>query len=120
MSHDPKAVPWRELIRLMIEDIDRIQSFIGDMSKDDFVRDERTVFAVCYAFVRIGQAVLQLPESFRDRYPNVPWKEARHFRNFMVHVYMAVDPARLHDTAVSDLGRMRAALSGILASNGTP
>lgn len=90
------------------------------MSKEDFVRDERTVFVVCYAFVRIGQAVLQLPETLRDRYPDVPWKEARHFRNFMVHVYMAVDPARLHDTAVSDLGRMRNARSAILASNDNP
>jgi uncharacterized protein with HEPN domain len=92
---------WRELLQGMIDDIGRIRAFIGPMTRDEFIADERTVFAVCYAFVRLGEAVSRLPEEVRVRHPGVEWREVRQFRNFMIHVYHGVDPARLYDTAAT-------------------
>lgn len=54
------------------------------------------------------------PEEFRTAHPEVPWREARHFRNFMIPVYMAVDPIRLYETARSDLPLLRRSLSALL------
>ncbi len=107
---------WRKVIRLLIEDIDRIERFLEGLDQDRFINDERTVIAVCYAFVRIGQGVMQLPESIRAARPTVPWKEVRHFRNFMVHVYMAVDPLGLYETARKDLPGLRRVLQSVLDS----
>lgn len=94
---------WRERVRIMIEDIERIDRFIGDLDRDTFRISEQTVFAVCYAFVRLGEAVAHVPEDVVSGHPEVPWRDIRHFRNFMIHVYPAVDPARLFDTAKQDL-----------------
>jgi uncharacterized protein with HEPN domain len=33
-----------------------------------------------------------LRDDFSAAHPEVPWKDARHFRNFMIHLCMAVDP----------------------------
>lgn len=74
-------MPWRKVIRLLIEDIDRFERFLESPDQDRFINDERAVIAVCYAFVRIGQGVMRLPESIRAARPAVPWKEVRHFRN---------------------------------------
>ena len=91
----------------MLEDIDRIASFIGGLSRDEFIRDERAIFAVSYAFVRLGEAARHIPQDVVDANPSIEWREIRQFRNFMVHVYQAVDPARLHDTALTSLPPLR-------------
>lgn len=104
----------RDRLAGMVEDIDRIARFIDGRSRDEFVSDERTVFAVSYAFVRLGEAIQHLPESLLQQHPEVEWRDIRHFRNFMVHVYQAVDPARLYDTARSDLPWLRSKLEDVL------
>lgn len=87
----------------MLEDIERIRVFIGEHSREFLAADEKASFAVCCAFVRLGEAVGNIPEEVKSLNPQVDWASVRKFRNFMVHVYQAVDPARLHDTAVTDL-----------------
>ena len=80
------------------------------------MKDEKTVFAVCYAFVRLGEAAGRIPENFQKSHPEIEWREIRHFRSFMIHVYMAVDPLRVLETAKTDLPTLRARLGIILGS----
>lgn len=101
----------------MIEDIDRIARFIGDKTREDFVADEQAVFAVCYSFVRVGEAVHHVPEEVIAAHPEIEWRDIRHFRNFMIHVYHAVDPARLHDTATVSLPQLRPKLAALLGDS---
>lgn len=101
----------------MIEDIARIESFIGTLDRDAFINDQKSVFAVCYAFVRLGQAVEHIPDEAVDAHPEIEWRSIRHFRNFMVHVYLMVDPARLFDTAKTDLPPLAAKLKALLDSH---
>lgn len=107
---------WRDTVQVMVEDIDRITRFIGGRSREEFMADERAVFAVCYAFVRLGQSVINIPEAVRAAHPQVEWGDIRHFRNFMVHVYLSVNPGRLHDTAETNLPTLRNKLVAMLAS----
>lgn len=106
--------PWQDRIRGMIEDIDRISSFIGGRTREEFIADEQAVFAVCYAFVRLGEAVFHVPQEVAAAHPEIEWGDIRHFRNFMIHVYHAVDPARLYDTAAQSLPPLRPKLAAML------
>ncbi len=106
--------PWRERIRGMVEDIDRIAAFIADLSRDEFIASEQAVFAVSYAFVRLGEAVHHIPSDITDAHPDIEWGDIRHFRDFMIHVYQAVDPARLYDTATVSLPPLRPKLKAVL------
>ena len=87
----------------MVEDVERIGRFIADLDRESFRRSEQVVFAVCYAFVRLGEAVVHVPESVTAAHPEIEWSDIRHSRSFMVHVYPSVDPGRLYDTAKADL-----------------
>lgn len=104
---------WRDRVRGMVEDIDRILAFIEGHDRSSFADDEKTVFAVSYGFVRIGEAASKLPQEVIDANPSVPWREIRQFRNFMVHVYEHVDPARLFDTAKTELPSLRESLTAL-------
>lgn len=50
------------------------QEFTKGMSFKDFQSDEKTLYAVIRCIEVIGEAVKRLPDSFRDSYPEIPWK----------------------------------------------
>jgi len=39
----------------------------------------------------VGEAAAQIPEEFRARHPDVPWRDAADLRNRLIHGYDAVD-----------------------------
>jgi uncharacterized protein with HEPN domain len=100
----------------MLEDIERIGAFIGTLDRESFSRDDKTVFAVCYGFVRLGEAARHIPAEIVDAHPEIEWREIRHFRNFMIHVYLSVDPGRLYDTAKADLPGLAIRLERLLTA----
>ena len=51
-----------------------ILDFVKGLSFDDFCDDRKTYSAVIREFEIIGEAVGKLPESFRERCPDVEWQ----------------------------------------------
>lgn len=47
--------------------------------------------AVLYRMLLLGEIVSALPDSLRERYPDVAWRHIRAFRNLAVHKYFSVD-----------------------------
>jgi len=62
-----------------------------DLSKDEFLRDEVFKRASTRSLEIIGEAVKNLSNEFRDRYPNVEWKKIAGTRDVLIHDYMTVD-----------------------------
>ena len=56
-------------VRLSIEKIDR---YTSGLTRDQFIADDRTTDAVIRNIEIIGEAVRQIPESFRDTHPEIP------------------------------------------------
>jgi uncharacterized protein with HEPN domain len=46
--------------------------------------------AVLYRTLLLGEIASALPDDFRDRYPDVAWRQIRAFRNLAVHRYFSV------------------------------
>lgn len=61
------------------------------MSYEEFVQDEKAVFAVIRAIEIIGEAVKNIPDDVRKAYPEVPWKGMAGMRNKVIHEYFGVD-----------------------------
>ena len=52
-----------------------IQNFVEGMTFEEFLRDEKTSSAVIRKFEIIGEAVKNLPEFIRNKYPDIMWKD---------------------------------------------
>ncbi|WP_457612440.1 HepT-like ribonuclease domain-containing protein [Methanocaldococcus sp.] len=39
----------------------------------------------------IGEASKYIPESIKDKYPQIPWKRIIGFRNILIHKYFGID-----------------------------
>ena len=81
----------RDYINDLIEACEDILSFTMGMSYSDFAQDKRTVNAVIRSLEVIGEATKNLPVSFRNNYPDIPWKQMAGMRDKLIHEYFGVD-----------------------------
>jgi len=57
----------------------------------DIKIEEKTLNAVIRSLEVIGEATKNLPTSFRDNYPDIPWKQMAGMRDKLIHEYFGVD-----------------------------
>ena len=52
---------WRLRVSDILAAVERIGRYTANLQEADFARDEKTVEAVCFALVVIGEAVTNIP-----------------------------------------------------------
>ena len=65
--------------------------FIGDVSFEEFENDERTLSAVLYQMMIIGEATKKLGSEFTRGYTHIPWKKMAGMRDVLIHNYEKCD-----------------------------
>lgn len=87
----------------ILEAISKIESYTESLTFEEFQKDEKTIDAVVRNFEIMGEAVNNIPESLKEEYPEVEWKEVIGFRNIMIHEYFGVDTEAVWETIHSNL-----------------
>jgi uncharacterized protein with HEPN domain len=70
--------------------IERIESYTA-AGRRKFFEDTMIQDAVIRNLEIIGEAVRGLPDDFRRRHPNIPWRSITALRNVLIHHYFGVD-----------------------------
>jgi uncharacterized protein with HEPN domain len=78
-------------VRDILQNMRDAEEFIEGLSYDEFTADKKTFNAVVRSVEVIGEATKNVPDSVRDRYPAVPWKEMAGMRDKVAHFYFGVD-----------------------------
>jgi uncharacterized protein with HEPN domain len=88
---------------LYLEDIiiaaDDVREFVGDLKRDAFLKDKKTIAATTRCFEIIGEAVKQLPQEWRDTESEIPWRSIAGLRDMLAHGYFKVDDSVIWDSA---------------------
>ena len=99
----------------ILEATQRIAEFIRGMTHEQFAQDAKTTFAVIRGLEIIGEAVKRVPQSVRDRYPEVAWREMAGMRDKLIHEYSSVSLMAVWKTASEDLSNLEPVIRRILA-----
>ena len=91
-----------------------IQQFIGEMTKDDFITDQKTQSAVLHQLTILGEAVKRLSRTFRDQNPVLPWALMSGMRDHLIHGYDAVDLNEVWNTITSDIPEVLTKITPLL------
>ena len=70
--------------------IERIESYTRN-GREEFLSQPSLQDATLFRLQTIGEAVNQLPEELKAKYPEIPWRQIVGFRNMLAHVYWQVD-----------------------------
>jgi len=93
----------RDYISDILKSIENIEAFTKGMTYDEFVRDEKTVWAVIRGIEIIGEAVSQLPDEVKEKHMQIPWREIKAMRNKLIHEYFGVNVRVLWVTIQEDI-----------------
>ncbi len=94
--------------------MDKAMNFIENMSYEDFLHDDRTIFAVVRALEIIGEAAKNIPNNIRDVYPEIPWRDMSGMRDKVIHEYFGVNLKIVWKTVKDSIPKLRPMFGKIL------
>lgn len=89
------------------------------MTQESFAADERTYDAVLRNLEVIGEAAKRVPDATRQQMPEVPWRAITGFRDFVAHVYFALDDAIVWNAIQDEIPKLGESVARFLSS-GSP
>jgi uncharacterized protein with HEPN domain len=101
------------LLQDILEAIDKINTYISELTESQFQSDLKTQDAVSRNFMVIGEAVSKLSDSLRARHNNVPWRILKDFRNKIIHDYFGVDYSTVWTIIKKDLPSLKAQIESV-------
>lgn len=90
------------------------QAFVEGMDFNAFVADDKTASAVVRKLEIIGEASKNVPETIRQQYPQVPWRNMAGMRDRIIHRYFAVNYTIVWDTVKDHIPPLQSIIEQIL------
>ncbi len=91
----------------------RIQLYIKNYSKAEFLNDPKTYDSVLHNLMVIGEAAGKIPEEVREKNPDINWSGMIGMRNVITHGYFIVDSDIIWVTITERLSELAVKLGEI-------
>jgi len=78
-----------------LDAVNDIESFVGNMTYEEFIKDRKTLNAVVRSIEIIGEASKNIPETMKAKYKELPWKQITGMRDKLIHAYFGIDAETL-------------------------
>jgi len=79
------------LLNHVLEAIEYIEQYTGEITKEQFLEDEKTQDAVIRRIEIVGEAIKNMPEEFREENQQSLWEGAAGMGDILIHRYFSVD-----------------------------
>lgn len=91
----------------ILESINDIQESVKNLSKKQFSNNKDKKDASIRRLEIIGEAVKNIPNSFRKKHPDVPWSKIAGTRDVIIHRYFRVDLDAVWNVIKRDLPKLK-------------
>lgn len=116
MKRDPLV-----FIEHVLECMDLIESYMKDRTEEDLEKDMQLQDAILHRLTIIGEAVKNIPDTIRDKNPDMPWRKIAGIKDVLVHHYFGVDLSAIWAVIQEDIPSLKEKLQDLkdkIAKNG--
>lgn len=89
-------------LRNILDKAEEAIRYCREISKDDFLQDDKTQSAIILKLIIIGEEAKKLTEEVKSKI-DLPWRMITGFRNMAIHEYFNIDLTQVWDTVQNDL-----------------
>lgn len=96
----------RAFINHILDEVNYIIEETKDLDYDSLMSNETLKRALIRSLEIIGEATKNLSKEFRDRHPNIEWKEMVGLRDKLIHYYFGVDWDTVWDVIKEEIPKL--------------
>ena len=104
--------------RFFLEDMrkacDKVIRFTQQITREQFVADDKTFDAVMRDLEIIGEASKHIPPEVRTQHPDIDWHKIAGLRDVVVHEYFGIDVEIIWDIVTCEVPVLLQQLNRIL------
>ena len=104
----------RQICEKILSEIGVARDLLRGISEEDFLRDERTVRAVCMTLINIGELVKNLTTEWKDAHREIPWRAIAGMRDITAHKYQTLRKEDVYRTCAEDIPEFEKQLSRLM------
>lgn len=105
----------REYLRHILDETAYLLQSSKGLDKTTFLQDETLKRAYVRSIEVIGEAVKQLPDTLRQKYPAIEWRAIAGMRNHLIHEYFGVDYDIVWDVIITKIPALDTAIKRIMS-----
>ena len=94
-------------IEHILECIKLIEEYLKDKSREDFLTSVQLQDSVIRRIEIIGEAVKNIPNDVKDKYPDIPWKKIAGMRDILIHEYFGIDLELTWEVIIKDIPHLK-------------
>ena len=103
-----------EFLEHILDELKYLTKKVRETDLESFLHDETLQRSFVRSVEIIGEATKQKPESIRQRYPLIPWRDMAGMRDRLIHSYFGVDYEIVWDVAANKAPELIPELTTIL------
>ena len=104
-----------DYLRHILDEADYLARSSNRLKKNAFLTDETSKRAFVRSLEIIGEAVKQIPDDTRRRYPRIEWRLIAGMRDRLIHGYFGVDYEIVWDAVVNKIPILEKIVKQMLA-----
>jgi uncharacterized protein with HEPN domain len=85
-----------------------------ELEKESFLKDEILKRAMVRSLEVIGEATKNLPDEFKQKHPQIPWRQIAGMRDRLIHAYFGVDYDIVWDVLVNQIPVLHSQVKALL------
>lgn len=102
------------LLRYILDSINQIEIYTFKITKAEFQKNLQIQDSVLRRLTIIGEAVKNLPETFRKKHKKTPWKQIAGMRDILIHEYFGVDMPMVWNTVKDAIPKFKKEVEKLL------
>ncbi len=91
----------------ILDSIEDIEKYTHHTSKEKFIQMKMMQDAIIRRIEIIGEAVKNIPLTFRKDYPHIPWQDMAGMRDILIHEYFGININIVWKTVQKDIPKLK-------------